>query len=381
MTKAATVHVPRNTMTWARERARVEIRAAAEKVEHSEDDLRAWESGDADPPVTALRTLAKLYGLPLAAFLLSTPKAEPDPPVDQRALAGIVNATVTPELASALNRARGLQGLASELHEELDEEPFIVVAGNVEPEWLAAQERATLGIDVVDQLEWGDEGEALRRWRLAVERRGAYVLQMSLAGTDVRAFSLRADPPVIVLDRSDWVRARIFSLAHELGHVVVGGAGICVPGTSRATGIEAWCNRFADALLVPSDALGRDTDAARIARGATADSVTVRRIANRFKVSPAVVWYRLHQTRTIDDATFNAGWDEWSVWRPNLPEGGGGQTTAKNVIRDYGIVFPELLLKASRRGVLNEADIAQYLRVQPETIPSIEAEVASRLAT
>lgn len=368
-------------MTWARERARVDISVAAERVDRTEDELRAWERGEADPPLTALRELAKLYGLPLSAFLLSTPKSEPDVPVDQRALAGIVNAVVTPELARALNRARGLQALATELHEELDEEPFIISAGNVEPEWLAAQERATLGIELFEQLSWDDESEALRQWRLAIERRGVYILQMSLTGTDVRAFSLRADPPVIVLDRSDWVRARIFSLAHELGHVVIGGAGICVPGATRATGIEAWCNRFADALLVPADALGADNDASRIARGAAADSGTVRRIANRFKVSPAVVWYRLHQTQAIDDATFNAGWDEWSVWRPNLPEGGGGQPTAKNVIRDYGTVFPELLLKASRRGLLNEADISQYLRVQPEAIPSIEAEVASRLAT
>jgi len=204
MTKAPTVHVPAGTLRWGRNRANADIAEASAKCGHDVAELKAWEDGEADPPLTALRDLAVFYQLPLAAFLLSTPKHEPKPTVDQRRLAGIDNPTTNRVLAVALNRAAGLQVLAAELQEALDRAPFAVTATEeVDPEWLAAQERASLGITVAEQLEWDDEHEALRNWRRAIERRGALVMQSSLAGSDVRAFSLRADPPIIVLDRSD----------------------------------------------------------------------------------------------------------------------------------------------------------------------------------
>lgn len=379
MSKAATVRVPAGMLLWGRDRAHASVKDAAEKCGHEEAEVESWEAGHNDPPLTALRELASMYGLPLAAFLLSKPKDEPQPPADLRALAGVANARVNVRMARALNRAIGLQVVASELQEALDAAPFTVVAGNVDPEWLAAQERAILGVSVESQMGWDDEGEALRTWRSAIERRGVFVFQMSLTGTNVRAFSLRADPPVIVIDRAEWARAKLFSLAHEFGHVVVGGSGMCVPGTSNATGIEEWCNRFANALLVPTDALAEDPDVRRIKADGQATDHRVRAIAGRYKVSHAVVWYRLFQTKVITPQTFTAGWEGWSAWRPAVGDGGGGSPTAETVVRDYGVALPDLLLRASKKGLMNDTDVSQYLGVQPHTVPSIQEEVASRL--
>jgi Zn-dependent peptidase ImmA (M78 family) len=380
MTKAATVRVPEGMLTWARDRAHVDLKDAAEKIEHSEADLIGWEAG-ADTPLSALRTLAGLYNVPLSGFLLVKPKQEQSRSVDRRSQAGIAHPRTNAALAEALNRATGLQSLAEELHDALDVEPFIVVAESDDPEALAEQERGALGITVEQQLAWGTEGDALRNWRLAVERRGAYVLQIPLGDTDVRAFSVRGDPPVIVLDRNDWVRARIFSLAHELGHVVIGGSGICVPGAAHAFGVEKWCNEFADALLAPRGSFANDPDVARITAGEPPSDVILKRIGNRYKVSPAVVWYRLMQTKAISTAAFNAGWDDWSRWRPNPAAGGGGPTTAQAVVRDYGVMLPSLLLRATKAGVLTDADVSQYLRVRGDALNSIEGEIATRLAS
>jgi len=379
MTKAPTVHVPEGMLKWGRKRAHASLKQAADKCGCDEAAIESWEAGE-DPPLSALRDLATLYSLPLAAFLLSKPKDEPQPPADLRTLAGVKNPRVNLPMARALNRATGLQVVASELQEALDAAPFTVVAGNVDPEWLAAQERATLGVSVEEQMSWRKEGDALRTWRRAIERRGVFVFQLSLTGTNVRAFSLRGDPPVIVIDRSEWARAKLFSLAHEFGHVVIGGSGICVPGTSNASGIEEWCNRFADALLVPADALAEDPDVKRIKADGQATDHRVRAIAGRYSVSHAVVWYRLFQTKVISLQTFNAGWDGWSTWRPAAGDSsGGGSPTAETVVRDYGVALPDLLIRASQKGLMNDTDVSQYLGVQPDKVPSIQQEVASRL--
>lgn len=378
-----TVQVPPGTLTWARKRISMDVADAATQAKLEPTDLQAWEGGDAIP-LDVLRDLARVYGVPLAAFLLSRPKDETLPTVDRRAYAGIVNPKTTPELAKALRRAAGLQSLAHRLHDELDSQPFTPVAEDIDPDRLAEQERIALGVTLQQQFEWENEYQALREWRVAVEDRGIYVMQAFLRNSDVRAFSLQADPPVVVLDRSDWPRARIFSLAHEYGHVIVGGSGICVPGAGRskmqALGVEGYCNRFAGSLLVPPDALTQDEDAKSIEKGEPASDRLVKRIANKFQVSPAVIWYRLREVGFIGSAVFEAHWERWEKWTPTPRDGGGGQETAKAVVRDYGVRFPELLLTASSRGLLTAADVTQYLGVRHDTLQSIEREVASRLA-
>jgi hypothetical protein len=92
------------------------------------------------------------------------------------------------------------------------------------------------------------------------------------------------------------------------------------------------------------------------------------------------MWYRLRQVGYISSAVFEASWDNWYNWRPTPSEGGGGQDTAKQVVRDYGIKFPELLLNASRKGVITNADVTGYLGVRHDSLASIESEIASRLA-
>jgi Zn-dependent peptidase ImmA (M78 family) len=378
MTKAATVHVPNGTLKWGRDRAKADLKEAAAKCGHSEAELKAWEDGE-DPPLTALRELAAYYQLPLAAFLLSKPKDEPKPTVERRQFAGVDNPKTNHALAVALNRAASLQVVAADLVEGLDAAPFVVEANGLDAEALARRERALLGVTDEKQLSWRDDGQAFRRWREAIERRGVLVMQAPLGGSDVRAFSMHGDPPVIVVHRGDWVRAKVFSLAHELGHVAVGESGICIPGAVKATGVEAFCNEFADALLIPTDTMLNDRDARRIKAGEPATDQVVQRIANRFKVSPAVVWYRLKQTGVIGKATFDKQWTNWATWRPPPDDGGGPSDTAQNVVRDYGAAFPGLLLRAQSKGLVSRTDVSQYLGVPAATLPSIEQEVASRL--
>jgi len=380
VTKPATVRVPDGMLAWWRERARVDLDAASKKLGRDPDDLEAWEQGRLDPPLRALRALTSLYGVPVSAFLLSKPKPEVPRPVDHRTLAGVKSPVTNAPLAKALNRTLGLQALADQLHNALDIEPFQVNEGpNVSAEWLAAQERAALGVTIEQQVAWEHHGEAFRKWRRAIEARGIYVFQMDLSATDVRAFSVQGDPPVIVVARGDWMRAKIFSLAHELGHVVVGGSGLCIPQSSHTSGVEQWCNEFADALLVPKDAFLAHPSVKKIAQGEPATTNRVKNIAGHFKVSPGVIWYRLRQTNAIAADTFHASWDAWSRWEPPADDGGGGgPTSAERVVRDYGTNLPSLFVRATRAGFLGDLDVSQYLGVQPDSIPAIEREIGAR---
>lgn len=380
MTAAVTVRVPGGTLRWARVRAAASLEEAAHKCGRSVDEFADWETGTADPPLSALRDLADLFGVPLSAFLLSNPPTTPPPTVERRIFAGAQGAQTTISLAKALNRAVAIQELAGELLTDIGAESERTPVAQVLATELARDQRGVLGITYDEQRRWDDEYQALRSWRMAVEGQGVFVLQMPMPDAHVRAFSLADDPPIVVLNRSDYPRARAFSLLHEYGHILLGTAGVCQPGTGRRAMVsepERYCNTFAGAVLVPSSTLVRDPDALDVrSLEDVPHDATVDRIANRYKVSRGVVWYRLHDVGFISDEVFGRKWDDWGDFYPaRAGGGGGGATTAQAVLRDLGPSLTKLVLRASEGGAISPTDASQYMGVSADKIGSIRDEL------
>lgn len=384
MTAAATVNVAPVVLRWAREHSSATTRDAADRCKHSPEELTSWEAGTAEPTLTALRELAHYYGVPLSVFLLSEPPTVPARPVDLRALAGVVTPEPSVDLAKALNRASALQALAGDLLAETAAPKFVPdQADHGDAESFANTQRALIGVSSIDQRKWKDERTALRAWRTAIERRGVFVLQLPLSKTEVKAFSLSQQPPFIVLNQSDFVRSRIFSLLHEYAHVLLGTGAICMPGSGRqvmehGAAVEVFCNRFADAFLVPAEALKADPLAVQIARlKAPPEDDVLEGLARRFHVSWAVIWYRMHQLGLVSQAVFSRKWEDWD-WYPMPQDGGGGMTTPERVLAIYGTSLTRLVVTASSQNVMTPADAGQYLGFAPWRIGDVESAAASR---
>ncbi len=91
---------------------------------------------------------------------------------------------------------------------------------------------------------------------------------------------------MVVLNNSTRLTRQIFTLAHEVGHLVSHTSGVTVEdheylralrGESRS--IEVFCNRFAAELLVPAGAFEQRTS------GLDAGDGTVLSLARRYKVN------------------------------------------------------------------------------------------------
>lgn len=385
MTPAPTVKVPTGTLRWARLRAAASLEEAAHKCGHLADDVDAWERGTVDPPLSALRELADLFGVPLSAFLLSNPPTTPPPTVERRVFAGVHTVQTTMPLAKALNRAVAFQELTHEILTETGGQIQPAPVAQVPARELARDQREVLGITLDEQRRWRDEYQALNSWRLAVESQGVFVLQIPMPDSEVRAFSLSGRPSIVVLNRTDFPKARPFSLLHEYGHLLLGSAGVCQPGPGRRAMVsepERYCNVFAGAVLVPSSSLVRDTDALAVrALGDVPPDATIDRIAHRYQVSRGVIWYRLHDVGFTSDAVFDAKWDDWGEFYPARGDGGGGATTAQAVVRDLGPRLTDLFLRASDAGSISTADAAQYMGVSADKIGSIRDELTRWNAT
>jgi Zn-dependent peptidase ImmA (M78 family) len=386
MTTAATVKVRPAVLRWAREHSAATIDDAAARAKQTREVVEEWEAGTSQPTLVVLRELATLYGVPLTLFMLSKPPQVQPRPVDLRAFAGVVRPEPSLELAKALNRASALQMVAHDLMRELGRPlPSPAHADQGDAESLAETHRPFLGISLDEQRKWKDERAALRAWRAAVERRGIYVLQFPMRKAEVRAFSLSQRPSIIVLNQSDFVRSRVFSLLHEYAHVLLGTGAICLPGSGRrameqTASVEVFCNRFAGAVLVPGDALKREPLAMKISRAkAVPDSDDLDRLARRFHVSSAVAWYRMRHLDLVSPTVFTKKWEDWDRF-PIPPEGGGGMTTGERVLSMYGPGLAGLVLDAAASNVLTPADAGQYLGFQPWRQGDVQSELADRAA-
>jgi Zn-dependent peptidase ImmA (M78 family) len=384
MTTTASVHVPTGTMQKMRRHASQTVEAAAKKCGSSEDEVRDWEAGASDPPLPVLRQLADLYRIPLSAFLLSNPALPTPPTTERRVYSDGHVPEATPELAAALNRAVAMQEIAREVMEDISGPRFVPVGDVMPAEQLAITQREVLGVTMRQQLAWDSDYDALNGWRAAVEAQGVFVMQYGMKGAHVRAFSLANDPPIMVLHRSDTPRARAFSILHEYGHILLGSAGVCEPGTSRRAmetpEPERYCNLFAGAVMVPSGVLREDNDARAIANlGDVPPDADIDRLVRRYQASRGVIWYRLQQVGLISPAVFNAKWDEWADYTPPPRVGPVGATHAEIAVRDFGPSLASLLFNASQAGVLPVSDAAQYLRIPPDALAAVGEELAKRL--
>lgn len=245
-------------LVWARTTAAMSIEEAATKAKVKPESLSSWEGGTSQPSIPQLRKLASAYRRPLAAFYL--PEAPPRFQVIKdfrRLTAGQPSVENAPKLAYEIRRAHDRREWALELMAELEESPPVfdaTAAADESIEVVALRLRKSLGVTIESQASWRTEAEAFKQWRTLLERAGILALQTTdLPWEEARGFSISMRPlPVVVVNRRDALRGRIFTMLHEMAHVMLNQGGVC---DLHDENIEAFCNRVAGAALFPRDAL------------------------------------------------------------------------------------------------------------------------------
>ncbi len=353
------------------------------------DTLLAWEQGSKRPTFPQLERLARKYHRPVAAFFLPRPPTEPPLPRDFRQRPGRGAGAFSPETRLAFRQAARLQAIARELLPPAAEGggcDLPSIAG-MDAEAAASVVRERLGVTVEEQTALPDTRSALWRWRTALEARGVIVLQLPMPLEDARGFSLpdwRA--PAIVVNSKDAVQARIFTLFHELAHLLLSEPGVCLAydtapeasATSPTSTTEVFCNRFSGALVLP---LWSREVAARLEAAApdgTPDEDLIGETAKRFKVSRYVVLRRLLAARMISAEAYeekNRAWD--SQWAGQDGSAGGGPSPPVRSISERGRAFVTLVLDALDEGRISTRDAMDFLGVRYRHFQSIRERLES----
>ncbi len=265
MAHAIKITINPGLLQWAREEAGYKIDEIAAKLKIKPERYTNWEQTGIDIPLGKLKEIARRYKRQLAVFLLPNAPPKIKTPKDFRNLS-LQHGGLSKEVKLALRRAVKYQDLALELQGEeywnsrnswLKDVEYILRSQSsfINPpifDWL----RNKLKIDLKTQKNFSNAGKALKSWLYSFERElGIFVFQFPMPMDEVHGFCITDKLPyAIVLNRKHSYTGRIFTLFHELAHILKHESGICFPEIiSDIRGDEYDCNRFAAGFLVPDD--------------------------------------------------------------------------------------------------------------------------------
>jgi Zn-dependent peptidase ImmA (M78 family) len=246
--------------------------------------------------------------------------------------------------------------------------PSFTVITNEEIDRFALTVRQYFGISLEDQREAKDARAFYVTVRKKVEDKNITVLQDSFPREDGSGLCLaHATHPVILINTQKQTRARrLFTLCHELAHVLLGQTGISDPFV-RKNNVERRCNRFASSFLLPQSYVATLLGAPVTN---TPDLEDVRWAARKLKISQEAAVLRLEQL-----GLYSVGSHE--NWRalvhnnnPDFSEKGGGgkepPPQEKVKLAKYGFRFAKALSGPLNEGAISEINLYRASGLKPK---------------
>lgn len=357
-------------LEWARERSGYDIESAAAKLDIPVSTLQAIESGASYPTAAQLRRAFATYRLsPAVAFLDAVPASGFDAPRDFRSLPESSAKTFPPELRAEVDRVRGQVRFMHEL-EELGVARSLFRNPELQTEWLgvesfASEIRHWLGMPTADlTAATGDSRLTLAAWVAAIERKGILVSQVSgIPLETMRGFCI-ADSrfPMIVLNGADSYAPRLFTLLHELVHLLQGDEAVCGSPVSDDR-VEQVCNSVAAATLIPREALLQFDVVGRAGPKTRWTLDDLSPLAAQFGVSREAVLRRLLTlNKTSDDCYRRLRSQLIALYASSSKKKrSGGPDREVLLLRNLGRTYVSTVLEARERGLLSDSMTADYL--------------------
>lgn len=362
-------------VTWARERAGFSIEQATTRFKK----IAAWEVGEGGPTYPQLEDLADAFKVPVAVFFFPKPPKVPSITESFRTIPAAQLDMIAPRIRLLLRKAKAFQLSLAELNGGRNPAERQIIHDlraslDMPVADLAERVREYLGVSIEEQRGWPSVDVALESWRSAFAKAGVYVFKDAFKATSYAGFCLYDRQfPIIYVNNSAAKERQIFTLFHELGHLIFHTSGIDFRSddlrphlVGEARRIEVLCNRFAGAFLVPDDAIGEAM------RGQVANETTARALARDFNVSWLVVYRRFLDLHLIDRNTYAAAQAAADAAQDAEREEGGGGNYYNTTMTYLGREFLGMAMREYYQNRITEAQLAEHLGVPLKNLSGIE---------
>ena len=390
MKTEAVVGVQPSVMRWARESIGMSIEDVAQKLKRSPEEVRTWEAPNgASPTYAQLENLAyKVFKRPLAVFFLPAPPDEVPPAREFRTLPDADLQALHADTYVQIRKAHAFQLTLKEIFEgarpneklifrdlSLDAKRSISVQ--------ASLVRKHLGISLEEQIQWKSDEIALKRWREALEASGIFIFKAPFKQKEISGFCLPdTDFPLIYLNNSTTKTRQIFSLLHELSHLLFNVTGISkfdssyvnrLPASERR--IEKFCNEVAAEILIPS------ADFERQIEGFPANVELVQdhlfaNLGNRYGVSREAILRRLLDLGRVGQAFYEQKAKFWAGQKKG--SSGGDWYASQNTYLSER--FAREVVGRQYRNQISVEQAAEFLGIKAKNFAGLEQRILQRSA-
>jgi len=374
-------------LKWVRVRAGFSLDEVALRFNKSASDISDWEEGRSLPTYNQLEKLAySIYKRPIALFFFPEPPLEESIKDAYRTLPEYELNNLAPGSRYALREAKARLIALKELTNSVNPADKIIfndikLNPLMDVTKAAISIRKYLGISLDQQISCKSKGDAFKMWRNALESKGIYVFKSSFKQKDISGFCLfDKEFPVIYVNNGTSDSRQIFTLFHELSHILVGENGISILDDSYISSldkplksIEIFCNKLAALILVPINDFNK--------RMRNYDDATnaVEMLSDIYNVSREVILRILSDKNIIDSDVYKDMVDRWNeeYLKSEKKTGGGSYYTTK--INYLGMNYIKLALYKYYEGVCTREQLSWYLNIKSRYIDKLEQTISARM--
>lgn len=328
--------------------------------------LTNWLKGELQPTFRQLEEFAKATSTPLGYFFLEQPPVEEIPIPHYRTVeqAGSMS-QASPDLLETLHTMQRRQDFMRDYYDKYVGEPLSYVGSysGTSVKELVSKLKKFLNIN----NDWARNKRsyqgALNYLIAQCEKQRIMVMVNGIVGfnthrtldvQEFRGFVLVDNmAPLIFINGADAKSAQIFTLIHEVAHLIIGSSAIveASPLNEVDASIEQLCNRAAAELLCPENNLRQDWHTHY------GDEGVYQTLADNFKVSPIVIARRALELNLISRYEFIAFYEDY---RKGIPKNigsskPGGDFYYTTRVR-LGNLFSKIILSETRSGELQYTD-------------------------
>lgn len=366
-----------NILTWAREQSGFSLADIATYFKKDNQFIQSWEDGDSSPSFPQLEKLANKYKRPTALFFF--PEIPQETSINQsfRTLPEQEIAYIKPHLRYIIREARVMQMNLFELNNGINPAKKqllrLIDVNNKSIEKVANELRSFIEISLDTQKTYKTPEVAFKAWRNALEKYGVFVFKDAFKDKGFSGFCLYDEVfPVIYINNSLPHSRQVFTLFHELAHLLFGIGGIEMLSNNQDylyelsednKKIEVFCNAFSGKFLVPDSAFEQYLNR-RI------DDTILANIASEFAVSREVILRKFLDNRKVSEDFYTQKVQQWKNEHATSQTGGNPNYTKRAYL---GENYMELVFSQYYKDNISAQQLAEYLDVKTWRIPKMES--------
>ena len=377
-----------DVLRWARETSGYSIEDIACKLKKSVDAIQSWEVGEASPTYFQLENLAyKIYKRPIAIFFFPEPPNEETPKQAFRSLPEYEIANLSPRMNYLIRKAYLMQLNLEELYEGSYTSAKRIINAldfneKSELQTMCQTIRSYFKVDLKEQKSWKDADTAFKKWREVFEDHGINIFKESFSqrvglkseDSPISGFCLYHEKyPIIYVNNSKSKTRQIFTLFHELAHLLFGSGGIDTRNDEFIQNlrgedkrVEILCNEFAGEFLVPNT----DFDIVVKSYG-NLSSLKIEKLAKQYCVSREVILRKLLDRGLVSGQEYKDRVNEWANSSKRKSSSGGGDYYKTQGVY-LGEKYLSLVFQRYYQKRISLDDLSNYLGIKPKNFRKME---------